>query len=151
MIVTLIPIEVLPKVWAEAAPLIAKAVRPTETFSTSILDIYDWCLKGKYSLWIAADEETKEVKAAWVTTIFVHPGYRALSVQYVGGDGMEDWIGKMHDILKKFAADCGCSAIEVCGREGWARSLKRQTNEKWSRSGVLLRLELDEAVPMAAE
>ena len=151
MIVTLVPVEALPKVWAEVAPLIAKAVKPSETFSTSILDIYDWCLKGKYNLWIVADEETKKIKAAWVTTIFTHPGYRALSVQYVGGGGMKDWIEKMHDILKRFAIDCDCAAIEVCGREGWVRSLKRNTNEKWSRSGVLLRLELDEAVALAAE
>ena len=98
-----------------------------------------------------ADEETKEIKAAWVTTIFTHPGYRALSVQYVGGGDMKDWIEKMHDTLKRFAVDCGCTAIEVCGREGWIRSLQKQTKEKWGRSGVLLRLELDEAVAVAAE
>ncbi len=151
MIVSLVPTEMLPKVWAQVAPLIGKSVDGPAAFRTTILDIYDWCLKGKYSLWIVADQETKKISAAWVTTVVIHPAYKALSIQYVGGDALETWIKEAMTILKRFAVDCGCSAIEACAREGWVRKLKKETDDEWQRVSVLIRLELDEAVSIAAE
>jgi len=151
MIVTLVPHEALPKVWAEVAPLIAKVVTRPEVFSTTVLDVYDWCLKGKFHLWIMVDEDTKKIKAAGITIITVHPGYRALLVLFGSGSDVELWLDKWMQILKKFAAECDCAVLEICGREGWIRKLKKETNDQWCRSGVMIHLELDEPVAMAAE
>ena len=151
MIVTLVPHEALPKVWAEVAPLIAKVVTKPEVFGTTVLDVYDWCLKGKFHLWIMVDEDTKKIKAAGVTTISIHPGHRVLTVPFADGSDVELWLEKWMTILEKFAVDCDCSALQICGREGWIRKLKKETKKDWCRSGVVVYLKLDAPVSIAAE
>lgn len=139
MNIALVPLENVADVWDRVEPLLAKAMKiANDRYRT--IDLLDQILRGEQFLWIAFDEE-KEIKAAITTRLIDYPGKRVLSLQFCGGDDMEQWLSEFHDTLEKFARAEHCEAMELVGRKGWVRALE---DKGWSSSLVLVEKELND-------
>lgn len=124
MKVTLVPPEHVANVWPKAAPLLERATK-TVRLRADVLDLFEHCLKGYNHLWIVFDEENdNEIVAAVTTQIIEYPRYKTLSIQYMGGKGMNEWFKDGLAVMEKWAKECGCETIEGYGRDAWLRFTK---------------------------
>jgi len=69
------------------------------------------------------DEDTP--LGALVTRLEEYPNARMLNYLYVGGDDMASWHQEMLDSLERFAKDNDCAGMEIIGRKGWERFMKK--------------------------
>jgi hypothetical protein len=112
--------EHLDWVWDDVSPMIEKSLRYFDD-RVGIDDVY-MSLKARDSqLWVVA--KAGEIVAAVVTSIQAYPKKKILSITYVGGRDFKSWASGI-EILKQFAKEHGCCAIEINARPGWARLLK---------------------------
>lgn len=119
----IVPPEAVPQVWDELAIDLERAVlRAGGTHSPK--DIYDEAVAGRNQLWVARKHGA--FLAVAVTRVVIYPQFRALSVDWVGGHEMDQWLDWWYGRLKDFAKANGCTCIEGFGRTGWARALQRQ-------------------------
>jgi hypothetical protein len=123
MIVSLVPFERVHECWANVAPFMERAAE--YTFGRYHADdIYDLCSQRQdYQLWVAFDNEGKFYGAV-VTSFTEYPGKRVLSMHFCGGDELHLWKEPMLDLLKRWARDTQCDAIESTGRKGWEKIFK---------------------------
>lgn len=109
-------------VWLLAAPHLEKSV-PHSGGRYTLEDMYKQLLSGEQHLWLVSDKPGQTV-AAFTTRVLTYPSLKVLSCQFCGGlNRMDEWIDAVDDILNRFAADAGCTAIEMTGRPGWTRKL----------------------------
>ena len=119
--VSLVPTEYIDTCWSKVEGFIGKAAEYTfGRFTAS--NIYDMVKDGDYQLWVAYDGE--EFKGAVVTNILTYPQKKMLGMQFCGGDELDTWKEPMLALLRMFARDLGCEAIESTGRPGWAKIFK---------------------------
>jgi hypothetical protein len=119
--VTLVPPEHVTDVWAEAEPLLERAVNRTSgRFTTS--DVYRSITEDGYLLWIAVRDDT--IVGAVVTFFMHYPRKKYLCVQFCGGKDFKVWKKQVFYTMRKFAADNGCDGLEAFGRLGWEDELK---------------------------
>jgi len=152
MIITMVPVEGLPMVWSKVAFMLDKALATSGKRRASIVELYELCLSGRSNLWIVADDD-KEIIAACTTSVIDYPSYKALSVQYLGGTRMKEWLSDSMELMKRFAIDIGCETMEGYGRDAWLRVFNQLTEFKWRRVYTTFEVDLTEEVPeaMAAE
>lgn len=79
---------------------------------------------GKMDLWIAFDDAEKILCFA-ATAIHEYPLRKVFSCIFCAGEKMEEWAEDMMSMLMSCARDNGCQSIELTGRPGWTRYLKR--------------------------
>lgn len=79
-------------------------------------------LTGDAVLWLVMRGDV--ARAALVTREVRYPRCWSLLVQLLAGEGLEDWVHLIADI-ERSARDRGCKYVEVQGRRGWERELKR--------------------------
>lgn len=82
-------------------------------------DEYHLVLSGDAQLWISIDDGA--VTGAAITRIFDYPQAPTLVILTMAGDG-SDWNTLIQD-LELFAANAGCTHLEIMGRRGWLRRL----------------------------
>jgi len=63
-----------------------------------------------------------DIKAAFVTQFSQFPSKKVLTVMFLGGRSMEEWLHLIAE-LEQWAKDEGCDSIEVHGRRGWEKVL----------------------------
>jgi hypothetical protein len=61
-------------------------------------------------------------------------------MQFCGGDELDTWKKPMLALLRMFARDSGCEAIESTGRPGWAKVFQ---NDGYKATWVTYELPLD--------
>lgn len=86
--------------------------------------LIDALASGKMDLWIAFDDEGVIV-AFGATAIHEYPLRKVFSAIFASGTKLGEWSDNMMFMWMQYAKDCGCSSIEVTGRPGWTRFLKR--------------------------
>lgn len=79
---------------------------------------------GRMDLWISFDE-TGAIVCFAATAVHEYPLRKVFSCIFCAGDHMDLWADKMMSMLMDYARDCGCASIELTGRPGWTRFLKR--------------------------
>lgn len=128
--VSAVPTEHLAYCWPSVEVFLEGAAKKTYgRFSVS--DIYDRIENDGYQLWVAFDE-TAKIKGAVVTNICNYPQRRILSMTYCGGENLPEWKDPMLEILRRYAADVGCDAIEAVARKGWAKVFREDGyKEHW--------------------
>lgn len=121
---SLVPTDEVVKVW----PRIRRYVIDVDTVAngrTSIDVILDELLHRKRLLWVVFDHDGDgaDFMGFAITSINFYPGKRMLSVDYLGGERMSDWLTKLDSILSEFGCSQECNGIEAVGRKGWEREL----------------------------
>ena len=75
------------------------------------------------------------IKAAFIVSKRQYPRSAWLAVEFMGGDGMNDWIELVVERLTGFATESGLAGLEMAGRKGWTRVLAASG---WRENAVLL-------------
>jgi hypothetical protein len=131
--VTLVPTEAIKDIWPTVMPLLAPAIALSKGRADPIT-VLQWLLDRRYLLWVAYPEN-KIICAAFVTREARYPGRAMLAVDFCGGSGMHGWMAEGTHIFRSFARDVGLDGVEMAGRVGWQKALKKHG---WDHLGVLL-------------
>lgn len=118
--------------WPIVSPLLAPAIERSEGRISS-KSVVQWLLDGRYVLWLAHEDET--VSAALVTRIARYPCKNMLTVDLCGGRQLNGWLDEADRVFRAFSRESGLDGVELYGRTGWARALKRLN---WRQSAVLV-------------
>lgn len=106
--------------WAEARPWVEGACRRNRgKYDAS--DILAGLKSGDDQLWIW---KSASAFGIGVTRIVVYPKQRVCSVRIVTGTNAHEWQHECLSTIEAWARECGCSAMELVARPGWARRLK---------------------------
>lgn len=118
--ISIVPSDGVNGLWQTVEPMIARALaRAPGRWDT--IDILVELLAGRQQLWIVIEETI--ICAAYTTRISEVPGGRILTVEWLGGDGMFEWIDEAIETTEAFAKDMKCKKIEAHGRKGWKQTL----------------------------
>jgi hypothetical protein len=119
--VSLVPMEVLPRILPEAMDMLAPAIDMSGG-RWAVEDVAAAIAAGQSQLWLAFTSDDIPI-AALVTRIEDYPQRRMLSVLFTGGEELKFWHQEMLDALEEFGAACGCEGLELTGRHGWKKFL----------------------------
>jgi hypothetical protein len=76
-------------------------------------------------LWIVFDEENnKKIKAVVTTQIIRYPQKKVCRIVTLGGEGMEEWVAEVLEILEEWSIEQECEAMETVCRKGFIKKLK---------------------------
>lgn len=119
--------------WPVVAPMLAPAVEVSGGRLT-MRSVLEWLLDGRYLLWIAHTDD-RVPQAAFVTREARYPNKSLLTIDLCGGSNLEDWMSEADRVFRAHSRQSGLSGIELYGRTGWARALRRLG---WRQSVVLV-------------
>jgi hypothetical protein len=108
-------------IWPVVAPLLAKAL----AYSGGRYDLhtlFGQIDEGKELLWVIYADGP--VRAAFTSRETMYPKRTLLTVDFLGGDGVNEWAGPITERLAAFANDRGLDGVEFYGRPGWGRVMK---------------------------
>lgn len=128
MMVSLIPQEHVHECWPDVQEFMDKAAE--YTFGRYHEDdIYDLVTqRPDYNLWVAF-EEGPVYYGAVVTGFTDYPNKRVLTMHFCGGDEIDRWKAPMLALLRRWAKDTQCNAIEFTGRKGWVKLFANDGNQ----------------------
>jgi len=145
---SIVPLKGVPEIWPKVAPMLQKSTTVTNLVRVDIADLLEQCITGQSTLWIVFSED-KEIVSAFTSQIIEYPQYKALSIQYLGGAKMNEWLSSAMSVTKSFAMASGCATMEGYGREGWGRALRKFG---WGKAYTAFEVDLsDQAMAQAAE
>ena len=132
---TLSPVrsEDVKEIWRSIIPLLSPAL----AYSGGRIDahsVLDWLLDGRYRLWVAHQDDMKII-AAFVTREAQYPRKRMLTIDICGGNEMNGWLEAADQTFRAHSRELGLDGIELFGREGWTRALRRLG---WRQTGVMV-------------
>jgi hypothetical protein len=107
--------------WPIVGPLLNKAVS-LSNHKLNIDDLKQHCDAGAYLCWAVIDDG--QIIAAVTSRIIDYPQSKALSMDFVGGSRMREWLPLAVAELKKHAKRNECSSFEAYGRRAWEKWLK---------------------------
>ena len=125
--------SVWPKVKAALEPAIERTNgrwKPEYVFAALI--------NGAQTLWVVIDSEEK-IQAGFTTEIITYPERRMLMIHYLGGTGFDKWFPHMREPLLNFSRHFGCQGIELNGRAGFWKWLKK---EGFKRSSIYYEMDI---------
>jgi len=107
------------------APLIDKALKKQEIEEDYPLDWVRHQVKtGRMQLWIAY--VNNKIAGVLTTDIHTYPGGgKWLQLFTVGGWGMERWVERLWNDVKRYARAVGCKKVAGGGRLGWLGVIKQ--------------------------
>ena len=117
--VFLVGTEDVPAIWDHVVPFLESS--QNDQREMSIEDFFESIMNEEMHLWISIED--KELIACMISQIATYPQKKVLRIIFVGGEGMEKWIGFMSHV-ENFALINGCTSLEVWGRKGWLKILK---------------------------
>ena len=121
--VAIVDFDLIEGVWPMVEPMLRMATDTSGGRYDTLTVLQDIC-NGKSSLW-AVWTEADGVLAGFTTTIVDYPLTRRLSIPFLGGNGFLEHLDAVDDAVTQYAKAHGCTGIEVIGRRGWQRALKR--------------------------
>ena len=111
----------LDDIWLDVYPFIDKAADYSDgKYSTG--DVLYLLKKGDMQLWVAYNDQT--ICSACVTQVYDYPKARRLFVQFCGGFDIESWLFHLKTLMQ-WGHDNNCKHVEIAGRKGWVKKLKR--------------------------
>jgi hypothetical protein len=137
MKVSLIPIDHVHRVWSQVGPILKRAIETSNGRYTDH-DVFNLCMQGRQQLWVMFEDDV--IHAAATTSVTDYPQRRALTGVFVAGNRMKEWNEPFVDMLERFAKDVGCDLVEMTGRIGWTKFMKKFG---WQQSAVVLEKDLN--------
>lgn len=120
--ISAVPPPAVEIVWADAEPFFQRAVETTDGVY-DIETVRRGLGTGEYVLWVVMDGT--KIIAAGTTSIRNYPNAKALTIDWLGGERMPEWLEQSMSVMRSFAKDNGCDFVEGYGRKGWGRALQR--------------------------
>ena len=120
MMVSLVPPDHVHECWPNVQGFMEQAAAQTfgRYHEEDIFDLVSQ--RPDHHLWVAF-EEGPVYYGAVVTGFTDYPGKRVLTMHFCGGDELERWKEPMLALLRRWATDSQCDAIEFTGRKGWIK------------------------------
>ena len=118
-ITSLQPVEVFNN-WDSIRPLVDRALKK-EFYDAE--DLRRFCLNGVLRVYKIGD-----FKAVCTVELLTHPKKKTALVHTLAGEGMDEWLDDLIDILKKDAKDNGAEFLQVKGRRGWLKKGFKETH-----------------------
>ena len=81
-----------------------------------------------------------EIIAAITTKLLEYPKRTAMSMDWIGGTRMKEWLPMAQETISRYAKEHGCSHLEGYGRKAWGRWLGQYG---WEPEYIAYRMELD--------
>jgi len=104
--------------WEEIRTRIGEDVRFGRYFSEKSL--VDDIVGQKIQVWTAGTD------LIIFTRLDTYPsGIKTLRVLWAFGTGLDGMLEVIVDVFRRFAQQHGCCDVEITGREGWSRKLRR--------------------------
>lgn len=128
-----IRIDDVPKVWPIVAPLLAKAVALSGgryDMRAVLAQLRD----ERAQLWVVYDENSV-VAAAFTARRAVYPCSSWLTIEFLGGEGVTEWLPAVEGTLTAYAIEAGLEGVEMVGRVGWTKPLAAFG---WGQNAVML-------------
>lgn len=119
-----IPKDHIDSMWEHVEPIIRRAVGLTpDRIDTK--DLYDNAKSGAYLIWLVIEErdDVQYIQAVLTTRISQYPKTKALSIDFVAGTRMKEWLPVVMPTLEELGKSNGCSHIEGYGRRAWSKYL----------------------------
>jgi hypothetical protein len=126
--VTIVPPIHLRMVWEQVEPFLEPAIERSNGRWT-LEAMYDEIATGKKNLWLVF-EGNSDIECVAVTQVIKYPGKTMLSIDFLGGTGIDKWAFKLLDVLNSFAQDAGCSGLEAVARDGFQKWLGQNGFER---------------------
>lgn len=101
---------------------------------STVDDILRFVLNGQMQLWVVFSPEDSKIYGHVITEVKQYPSKTLLVIQYCAGEPnhMQYCEDKMYDLLERFARDAKCAGIELIGRFGWTKHVKKYGYEPQS-------------------
>ena len=101
---------------------------------STVDDILRFVLNGQMNLWVVFSPEDSKIYGHVITEVKQYPSKTLLVIQYCAGEPnhMQYCEDKMYDLLERFARDAKCAGIELIGRFGWTKHVKKYGYEPQS-------------------
>lgn len=127
--------------WGDLAPLFQLAVDESHE-ELNLLDVYNLALTGFYHVAIADDGEAPVAVICY--RVAIKPRLRILLMELAGGTRLEEWMEPNEQYAFKLLRGLQCDRLELVGRPGWARALRRKYPDRVREKSVTLILEADD-------
>jgi hypothetical protein len=138
MKVYLVPQEYITSIYSDIEKYIDK-LTPTTHGRFDKIDILNDLLTGRETLWTVVDEKNdNKIIGVIFTEISHYPRKKMLSIQYASGDKLDEWMEESLVTLENWAVDNECTAMEITGRRGWVKKLKKHN---WEEEFVVIKKE----------
>ena len=140
LMLTPVPTEFVDAIWGQVEDVLRKSV-DTARGKLDIDDVYKEVMSGEYVLWIVVDYGIgDEIIAAITTKLLEYPKRTAMSMDWIGGTRMREWLPIAQETISRYAKEHGCSHLEGYGRKAWGRWLGQYG---WEPEYIAYRMELD--------
>jgi len=134
-----VPPGALDVVWADASPILARAVE-TSGGRYTIEAVYKGLKEQHIALWLVLDDDARPV-AALTTRVTQFPTMRSLAMDWLAGEDMKSWLPVVQETLENYAKRNGCSQMQAFGRQAWGRVLGRHG---WEQDKISFKKDLDD-------
>lgn len=109
-------------VWEDAESLLQDAINHSNG-EFNLLDIKENLINKKMQLWVVYDKFG--MCTACITQIIIYPRLKKLTIVLLGGKRINNgWLGHI-ETIQEFAKSNGCQFVDLYGRPGWEKALKR--------------------------
>lgn len=126
--VALVPPIHLPMLWEQVEHMLAPAVESSNGRWT-IDTLFQELSAAQKHLWVVFGED-KTINCVAVTAVVQYPAKNMLSIEFLGGSGIDQWAFKLLGILGNFAKDAGCEGLEATARHGFWKWLEKDGFER---------------------
>lgn len=121
------------KQFEQAAPLIQRALDEDGTDLYTLRDVLDYLLTDRALLW-------SDTRAAVVTCMHQMPQGKSLTL-WLGAGDLDSIIALVIEQIRPYAIREGAKVVEINGRPGWVRALKKAGFPFTTRSVLLFKRE----------
>jgi hypothetical protein len=142
LVFTHVPLDFVGHVWASVEPMF-KPVTDASNGKYSVSDIYTGILDGTYVLWIVVDQDDSIVAAGTSRLVQYPAGRKAMSLDWIGGSRMSEWMPMVHSVMADYARASGCASLEGYGRKAWGKYMAKYG---WEPDHIAYKMELNDGV-----
>tara|TARA_R100000988_G_scaffold103496_2_gene83073 strand:- start:1150 stop:1563 length:414 start_codon:yes stop_codon:yes gene_type:complete len=124
--------------WGEASVKIKDAIdlsNGRHTLETTLEKIKS----GQMKLWGVVYGDI--LLSVFVTQRTLYPNKQVLSILFCGGKSVIRYIKKIESFFKNEAVVSGCKGVEIIGRKGWAKVIKKNKNLKFEDKGIFYEMD----------
>ena len=111
--------------WLNAMPWIQKSLGSINNYHTELEHIQAQLREGFMQLWSIQDTRQGNKPICFIVSHIVQvEGFRTLIIRWCGGERIEEWLEEI-TTMEKWATNQNCHKVEIWGRPGWIRAMRR--------------------------